>query len=124
MLVAAALVLTACGSSRDADVADAATAFYAALADGDGAAACDLLAPETRSQLEQSAGQECAQAVLEEELPEPSGAPDVAAFDTNGQARFAGETAFLSRFSDGWKVVAAGCTPRDPRPYDCTLSGG
>jgi hypothetical protein len=31
---------------------------------------------------------------------------------------------FLAAFPGGWRVVAAGCTPRGDRPYDCTLQGG
>jgi hypothetical protein len=45
-------------------------------------------------------------------------------FDKAGEVRFAGDTTFLTRSDGGWLVVAAGCTPRAPYPYDCTISGG
>ena len=34
------------------------------------------------------------------------------------------DTLFLALFSTGWKVTAAGCTPRPDQPYDCTVEGG
>ena len=34
------------------------------------------------------------------------------------------DTVFLATFPGGWRVVAAGCTPRGDRPYDCTVAGG
>jgi hypothetical protein len=39
------------------------------------------------------------------------------------QVRLSEDTVFLGAFPGGWRVVAAGCTPRDNRPYDCTLQG-
>jgi hypothetical protein len=47
--------------------------------------------------------------------------------DVYGQwakVRLDDDTVFLAVFSDGWKVVAAGCQPQGDRPYDCTLQGG
>ena len=116
--------MAGCGSTQDSDLEDVATAFYSALSDRDGAAACDVLAPSTRSALEQSAGKPCPDAILEEQLPEAAGVVEVQVFDTAGEVRFDGETTFLGRFDAGWQVVAAGCTPAPPHPYDCTLTGG
>lgn len=124
--LAAALLLgsAGCGSSHDAAVRSVAEDFHAALAEGDGEAACTLLAPATRSELEDSAGKPCPQAIVEEQLPRPSGTGEVEVFDVNGQVRFDGDTVFLSEFSNRWRVVAAGCTRHPAQPYDCTLSGG
>jgi hypothetical protein len=61
--------------------------------------------------------------VLEEELP---AAGEVTGTDVYGQwaqVRLTGDTVFLAVFPDGWRVVAAGCTPRPERPYDCVLKG-
>ena len=32
-----------------------------------------------------------------------------------------GEAVFLGRTSDGWRISAAGCTPKGEEPYDCDL---
>jgi hypothetical protein len=128
-LTAAGVVLllglvSGCGNGQEADVARASTRFYQALADRDGAAACDVLAPSTRSELEKSAQKPCDQAILEEDVPSVTAPHRIAAFGTMAKVDFAGETAFLARFRDGWKVMAAGCTERPHRPYDCQLEGG
>jgi len=30
---------------------------------------------------------------------------------------------FVARFDEGWRVTAAGCTPRPDRPFTCTIKG-
>ena len=40
------------------------------------------------------------------------------------RVRLSDDTVFLGMFAGGWRVVAAGCTPRGERPYDCTVAGG
>jgi hypothetical protein len=101
-----------------------------------GADACALLAPETRSELEQSAQRPCDRAVLAESIPDVGRVRDSKMFGGKAQVRFAGtrdgrgeraavaDTVFLAEFPDGWKVVAAACTPRERRPYDCRVEGG
>ncbi len=91
---------------------------------GDGERACALLAPETRSTLEESAGQPCARAVLMEELPPLLRASTVRVYGGEAHAVFDVDIVFLSEFSDGWRVVAAGCEPRGELPYDCAIDGG
>ena len=117
-------VVTGCGQVHDDAVRRTAVDFYAALAAGDGTAACDALAPKTRSELEKSAGRPCAKAVLEEDVPGVSDPTDVRVFGTQAEVTWRGETTFLARFQGGWKVMAAACTKRESRPYDCTISGG
>jgi hypothetical protein len=116
--------LSGCGSMPHADVVMAAAgAFHRAVADRDGAAACAELAPQTRSELEQSAGKPCAVAVLEEEVP-PEAPSDPEVFGTQAMVRVGSGATFLSRFPDGWKVMAAACEPRPGAPYDCSITGG
>jgi hypothetical protein len=115
-------VLGGCSSAQDGAVRDLAGRFYAAVAADDGDSACDLLAPATRSELEQSAGRPCAQAVLNEDVPEVGEPAGIEVFGVMAQVRFAGETAFLTRFADGWRIVAAACTPTANR-YDCSIEG-
>ena len=70
LLGACVVGLTACGNSQDDAVRTAVDGFYDALAAGEGERACVPLAPATRSELEQSSGKPCAQAILEEDVPE------------------------------------------------------
>lgn len=124
------LVTTGCGSVEERRTAarDAAVDFERALGAEDGVALCAVLAPGVRDEVEQSSGTPCEEAVVEEDVPFVAAAGDaVEGVDVAGrQARveFSADTLFLSRFSDGWKVVAAGCAPRPERPYQCLLKGG
>lgn len=125
IVVALLLVaLTAgCGSAAETTVADVAEQFYAAVGSGDGGAACALLAPKTKSVLEQSAGKPCEQAILEEDIPRVNAPWASHVFGRMGQVEFAEETTFLAEFQAGWKVMAAACAPVKARPYDCSVSG-
>jgi hypothetical protein len=116
--------LAACGQVGARDVSAVAGEFYAAYQAKDGRAACRELAPATRSELAQSAGAPCERALLQEQVPAPQRRLDVRVFGTAAQVRFAGDTAFLARFQDGWKVTAVGCEPRRDLPDDCSISGG
>lgn len=127
--VASTLALASCSSSQTTAAAQASGAFYRALAEGDGAAACAVLAARTRSEVEQSDQLPCDRAILEEDIPDLSddGSADpreVAAFGTSAQVRYADETTFLSRYVDGWRVVAAGCTRVPGGRYDCQVEAG
>jgi hypothetical protein len=123
-VAAMSLVLaTGCGSQQPASTS-AATRFAEALDDSDAATACGYLAPETRSDLESSAGKPCPAALTEEDLPSAGPVEDSDAFGTMAEVRFAGDTMFLARFQNGWKVMAAGCSPQPGQPYNCLLQGG
>ena len=120
----AVVALAGCGTTQDGAVEDTAAQFYAALEDQDGAAACRVLAPLTRSEVEQAAKMPCEDAILEQGIAGGRGAHQVSAFGTAAQVRYDGETAFLSRYRDGWFVVAAGCTPQPGDRYDCQVEAG
>ena len=121
----AILLCTGCAEQNEPAARAAAVIFADDLASDDGAGACRALAPATRAALEQSSARPCAAAILEEELPDPGAAGRSASFGTMAKVDFAADTMFVAEFSDGWRVVAAGCshTPGD-RPYDCSLQGG
>jgi hypothetical protein len=121
-----ALALAGCGSvgGREQAASAAAVRLLTAVDSGDGAQACAVLAPETAAELEQSAGQPCPQAVLDEDLPKPGAVAGTEVYGQWAQVRLAGDTVFLGAFTDGWRVVAAGCTAQGDKPYDCTLQGG
>jgi hypothetical protein len=134
--VVALATVSACASGEADQAVDVAAEFHAAVASHSGAGACALLAPETRSELEQSAQRSCDRAVLAESIPGVGQVADSKLFGGKAQVRFAGtrdggadraaiaDTVFLAEFPDGWKVVAAACTPRDRLPYDCQVKGG
>lgn len=120
-VVTCALLTAACGGTQDAEVSRAATGLLSAVRGGDGQAACALLAPAVRSELEDTSGEPCDRAVLEEQLGDGSGPVEVEVFDTNAQAVVGSETLFLSRFDGQWLVIAAACTRVPGAPYDCSV---
>lgn len=117
------LTLSGCAGSQDASALGVAQIYAAALADGDGDAACAVLSPTVRSELEQATGSACGRAVLEEGVVPEGDGDDVLVYGVSAQVRFVGDTVFLGRFRDGWRVTAAACsaTPRDV--YDCRVKG-
>lgn len=121
------LAAAGCGAPgpREDGAAAAGAAFEAAVAAGDHIRACELLAPQTRQQLEQNEKKACPTALASQELPRTRGIQGVEAYGRQAIARTAGDTdtLFLSLFTAGWKVVAAGCTPQSGRPYDCLIKG-
>jgi hypothetical protein len=124
VLLVAALV-TGCGGGKEEPPTRVAQDFAAAVASKNGAAACALLAPKTRQEVESSTSHPCAEGILEEEVPTSRATRRT---DTYGrQARVVTEedTLFLSRFSLGWRVVAAACEDEGiDQPYDCDVQGG
>jgi hypothetical protein len=122
---AAVAVLASGCDAQDSSAARAvADEFAHALAADNGRGACTLLAPETRSQLVKSAGQPCASAILEEDLPAPGPVEGFSSFGTMTEVTFAMDTMFVTELPVGWKVMAAGCAPVPGHPYDCQLQGG
>lgn len=114
-------MLAGCSDTQEHEVAAVAHRFLVAAQEQEGREACSLLAPAARSELEQSSGQECEVAILEEDIGTDGAPPSVQVFDTMAQARFDNDTVFLSRFDGEWLVVAAACTPISGRPYDCSI---
>ena len=117
--------VAACAQPRPDGDAAASTArgLLTATAAGDGAAACAILAPDTRAELEESAGKPCAEAITDEDLPRPGTVQTVDVYGQWARVVTSDDTVFLGAFGDGWRVVAAGCRPREERPYDCLLQG-
>lgn len=118
-------LLTGCGAPavRVDGARDTVRVFEGALAARDYSAACDVLAPETRAQLQQDEEQACAQALASQELPVSAavGTPEV--YGRQALVRTGGETLFLSQFRSGWRVVAAGCSAQAGKPYECRVKG-
>ena len=124
-VIAAVLIAAATGCSSTAPAASsrAAEQFYAAIEADDGAAACALLAPQTREEIADSGQTSCSAAILDEDIPDAGAVTELRQYGTHAQIELSGDTAFLAEFDDGWKVVAAACTARGELPYDCKVKG-
>ncbi|GAA3532503.1 hypothetical protein GCM10022419_009460 [Nonomuraea rosea] len=121
LIVATALILGVMGCSVDtAAPARAAERFHAAVSAHQEAAACALLARRTAEGLP-DAGQTCPDALRELGLGPGGAVTSVSVWGDDAQVRLAGDTLFLHRFSDGWRVQAAGCEPVRDLPYECEV---
>ena len=125
-VVAAALIAVSACTGPGADQAGQVADSFARLTQDDPAKACDLLAPKTREEIEKSADKSCAEALPDQDLPDPSPLLSVEVYGHDAIARFGNDTMFLALFPEGWRVTAAGCQPgpNDAKPYDCDVSGG
>jgi len=126
VLVLAALATAGCGRSGDrAEVRSVTEHFLAAVESGDGQAACADLSTDTRKELESQEQRDCREAVRELQL-EPGATDRVEVYVTSAKVDLAsGQSAFLSRTQEGWRLSAVGCEPEagEPAetPYDCEL---
>lgn len=112
----------ACGTDREAAASAVAAAFSDAVAAGDAAAACATLAPETVAAMGASQGESCEASLTAQALP--SGAVgEVQVWGDRAQVRTDADVLFLVELEEGWKVVAAGCTPQGDLPYLCEVGG-
>jgi hypothetical protein len=55
--------------------------------------------------------------------PDPGGVEQVEIWSDAAQVRLTGDTLFLLRFPDGWRVSAAACRPQGEAPYQCEVQG-
>lgn len=94
---------------------------HAAVTGGDGERACQLLT-EKAGRSTESFGQRCAEQIVQLR-GDPSPAQHVEVWSNSAQVRFSGDTIFLVKFPDGWKIRGAGCKPRTELPYDCKVNG-
>ncbi|GAA4992889.1 hypothetical protein GCM10023317_21070 [Actinopolymorpha pittospori] len=119
------VVGTGCGATavREDAARKAAEGFHAAVGDRDAARACGLLAPATREDLEHSAGEGCSKAIMSARIRSAGAVGHIDVYGDQARVVFAHDTVFLSAFSAGWRITAAGCHPRGERPYQCELRG-
>jgi hypothetical protein len=107
----------------EAEAAGSAAVSFGATARSDADAACALLAPETARETGRESSS-CADGLAETDLPQAGRLREVEVYGLDAVAHLEADTVFLARFDDGWKVTAAGCTPRGDAPYDCEIKGG
>ncbi len=111
-----------CGAPAGEDeVRRAAADWLAAARAGDAGRLCALLTPAA-AQSVATGDETCVQAVGDLDLPGGTVA-GVELWSDEAQVRAGTDTLFLVRLRAGWRVNAAGCTPRDDRPYDCDVAG-
>jgi len=119
------VAVTACAASSAEGPSRTALAFTKAVTGADGTAACGLLAPGTRHELESSSGMPCAKGVLDQQLPTSTRVGGSERYGDEARVVLDHDTTFVARFSIGWRVVAAGCTDRGKdHPYGCIIKGG
>jgi hypothetical protein len=120
---AAALCLCAsCGAGDSGSAAeDAAGRFLGAVESGDDGAACAALAPAAVESLT-SDGTGCAAAIADLDLPTDRAVRDTSAWSDRAQVRTGDDTLFLVEMPDGWRIAAAGCSPRPDETYTCRLA--
>jgi hypothetical protein len=114
-------LLAGCGQDHQ-DLDRAVAQFEAAVAGGDGGTGCALLAPATRDALEHRAGTPCPSTLPGLHLP-GGDVVEVARWGLEAQVHTSGDTLFLTMTDQGWRVTAAGCSPRGEAPYACTVEG-
>jgi hypothetical protein len=117
-MAAATLLLSACAGLEQPEVEQVASAFAGA----DPLARCQMLAPATVSALEGRWAESCVKAMSQLSLPKGAVVSSTVSGD-RAQVRLVGDTVFLTRTSDGWKVTAAGCRSRGDARYACRLEG-
>ncbi|GAA2205553.1 hypothetical protein GCM10009850_010110 [Nonomuraea monospora] len=120
-LVVLMMALVTVGCAVDtASPARAAERFHAAISAHQEDAACAMLARKTADKLPDP-GESCADALRGLRLGAGGQVTQVAVWGDDAQVRLAGDTLFLHRFSDGWRIRAAGCEPMGDLPYDCEV---
>ena len=117
--------VSACAGQGNAELGNAKAAASAFSRDVSAATseACDLLAPETLKELEDSEGP-CDTSLPEQVRSEPGSVRGAAVYGKDAIVHLGSDTVFLARYRDGWRVTAAGCSrPEADRPYDCKVKG-
>ncbi len=119
--VVIASLLAGCSPAGQAEAGAAASRFQRSVAAADWAGACGLLSERAGTDLESAAARPCPAALPALQLP-TNDVGTVEVWGHNAKAMVGQEAVFLSRFSSGWRVIAAGCTPRgEDLPYQCAV---
>jgi hypothetical protein len=121
-IILAAAALTGCGTSGDRlEAAAVVQRFSDAVRHHDGEAACALLSAATVTALESDSGQSCRSVITR--LHHAGGAVTHAeVYITSARVELrGGETMFLDRGPQGWRISAVGCRAQDGPPLDVPM---
>jgi hypothetical protein len=118
VMVAAALLLCGCAGLGQRQVEQVASAFAAA----DPSVRCQMLAPATVAAVEAQWGQPCPQATARLTLSQGA-VQSSTVWGDQAQVHLVGDTVFLTKTGNGWRVTAAGCRARGDAPYACRMEG-
>ena len=122
VLLALAAAAAGCGTSDDRDQARTTVErFYGAVRADDGEAACEQLGDSLLEQVESQTGQSCPRVITRFQY-DGGDVETVEVYITNAKVDLAsGESAFLSREDDGWRLSAVGCKAEKGKPADRPL---
>ena len=122
-VVTVAGLTAGCGAQPGEDAVTRAAGQWLAAAQGrDAAALCRLLTPAA-AESAATGDETCQQALGDLDLPGDGPVGAVQVWSDQAQVRAGGDTLFLTRLSDGWRVNAAGCRQQGDEPYDCAVEG-
>jgi hypothetical protein len=122
LLATGAIVLlgSGCSSAERPEVERVAVQFEDSS--GDAQARCGLLMPRTLEQMEEESEAPCVEAI--QDLPLQGGEVSrVEVWGGEALVEVGGDTLFLTKAADGWRVAAAVCSPQPEGPYDCEVEG-
>ena len=115
-----ALLVSGCSSAEQPEVERVAALFEDSS--GDAETRCGLLMPRTLEQLEEESEASCTEAI--QDLPLQGGEVSrVEVWGGDALVEVGGDTLFLTKAADGWRVAAAVCSPQPEGPYDCEVEG-
>jgi ketosteroid isomerase-like protein len=117
------VLLAGCGApAGTAEVTRAAADWQAAAQAKDARRLCALMTPAAVDSVV-TGNETCEQAVGDLDLPAGGAVGTVQLWSDEAQVTAGTDTLFLVRLTAGWRVNAAGCSPRGGRPYDCDVAG-
>jgi hypothetical protein len=119
--IVAAIVIGLVRGADDDAAAETVERFAQALDQQDGAAACAELSADTRGALESQEGSECEQALLELQLSLGTVDEVKVAESTASVELSEGGSVYLEETSEGWRITAVGCEPRQSEPDECEV---